>query len=139
MATTKRTLNILKRFSLSDLGDGWEDCYVMYRPMTVGDLTTFANMQTDNLTEAQSMQLVVDHLKSHVVSGKVSVLDEAGKPTLEYLVPDDIEMLPFEILETLFQAVSGASIDPKASQPAVTPNDAAPNESTPTPVSSSTA
>lgn len=135
---TRRTLNILKRFSLADLGDGWADCYVLYQPMTVGELQTFASLKTDTLTETESMQLVVDQLKKHVISGKVSLVDDAGKVSLDDLTPEDVETLPLETLTTLFKVVSGASIDPKVSRPTVSPKTPAPNELTLTPQPSST-
>lgn len=133
-----RTLNILKRFSLADLGDGWTDCYVDYRPMTVGDVTKITQLKTDGMTNAQSATFALEHIKTHVVGGKVSALDD-GKSVVVDLVAEDLDNLPITVIGDLFTEMSGGGLDPKGSQPVAAPSNEPTSEPKVTETSSSKA
>jgi hypothetical protein len=118
MTATTRVLNVLKQFSLSDLGDDWKDCYVTYRPMTVADLVEIQALQTDELSKSTGAAFILKHVRGHVIGGKASFLDESGNSAIQDLSIEDLELLPFETLTDLFTAMTGGMHDPKDTRPA---------------------
>jgi hypothetical protein len=107
-----RQLSIAKKFSLADVGEGWQDCYVLYRPATVRDLIAFKDMNPEQMQESESIEFILKFDKEHALGGKVLVLQDDETKHVD-LTKDDIEALAPSILGELFQLIIGASTDPK--------------------------
>lgn len=115
-----RTINLLKQFSLSELGDDWKDCYIKYTPMTIGDVTEVSQLNADGMSEVDSVNFMVQHIKKHFAGGRISVIED-GKPVTVDMTVDDVDVLPIEVIGDLFAEMSGGSLDPKDSETAQKP------------------
>lgn len=115
--TKARQIAITKRVSLSDLSEGWEECYALVRPATYQEYREFADVTLDGLRPPEVMKLEMDIVMDHFISGRILVFDADGKSNLEDMQPEDVEQsLP--LAGKLFFEILGVKPNPKGSAPA---------------------
>lgn len=95
-----------KRIDLSELGEGWAECYLLFTAPSFKDIKQISKLSTET-GEAEAVDKAVDVLKCLYVSGEG--FSDNGKVKIE---KDDLEDLPVEVLTRCFQEISGAP-DPK--------------------------
>lgn len=107
MAT--RTLALpTKQFSLSDIGAGWEDCYLTYRQLAPRELLEIRDMQKPD-SSIEAVDVMINIAKSVVVGGKAIFTD--GKT--DDFDPRDVDLLPTDTILEFFSVVTGGAYDPK--------------------------
>lgn len=114
------TLAIQNRFSLSDLGEDWSDCNLLYSKATYTDLQELAGLE-DSDDKVKQVEFMLGFVKKHVTGGQVLELHD-GKSVLVDFKPEHIDELPRELIDKLFAAISGVSMDPKGEEPTVAPS-----------------
>lgn len=138
-STQPRRLGLpTKRFSLSDIGEGWSDCYIDYYPSVAVDLLSIQALAIDkDSPEATGLQVVVSIIESHLFGGHVMVVQD-GKNSVVDIEPGDIKLLPLPTLRDLYAEMTGGALDPKDSASAPTPDAEPKNEPSTTTTGSST-
>lgn len=96
-----KKLNIKRRFSLKDVGEGWEECYIDFRPFTYADLKKLSQIKDDDV---DSIDVVVQVLEEHFVGGR---LLEVGQDQPVDMTRDDVQALPADIINDLIQEATG--------------------------------
>lgn len=110
-------LAITKRYSLAGVGEGWQDCYLIYRPASYADLMELRTLKTDDMTEEDALAYQRTFTLDRVVSGKLLELDASNNPVLVDYLPEHLEQLPKPVVDDLFNCISGVSSDPKDLKP----------------------
>lgn len=107
-----RRIAALKKVSLADFAEGWDDCYATVRLATLQD---YREITTKDFTGAKNLEVVdyeVQVVKEHFVGGKIRVLNDQGEPELQDMQAEDVECLP-GLADHLYIAVLGLNLDPK--------------------------
>lgn len=98
-------LKITRRLSLAELGEGWQDCYIDFRPIAFKESQKLADLSVDE-NDPESIQKAssqaIDLLRDKFVSGRV-VTDNG----VEDMVADDIDDLPIDVLTQALSLLSG--------------------------------
>lgn len=132
-----RKLSISKRLDL-DMIDGWKGkgAFLNITPINFGELNNLSGL--DKMTDREALDIITNMIKSHFLYGKVIVYNEETKQ--DELVDaelDDLDGLPVEHLESLFEALSGGDFsDPKGRTKAALPSSTPTATSTEEPSSS---
>lgn len=113
MANEQRTLSISRKFSLKDVSEGWDDCYVLYRPCTPRELFAVKNTELSLNDQEASIKHIIDFLSNHFVAGQVLLTNPDGKQTLGAMQRSDLDRLPDQVMSDLYLDVIGVSLDPK--------------------------
>ena len=95
------TVKLLKRVDLSNLGEGWQGCYIEFRSPSYGEIKSFLpKIQAEDRDEGISAGL--DLFTKLFVSGKV--LTDSG---IAELVKEEIPNLPMEIINRCYTEMAG--------------------------------
>jgi hypothetical protein len=114
-----RQLAITRKFSLSGVADGWTDeSFVIYSPVAYGDLKTLRDAAPEGMQETDAIDFTLNFIKSHVISGKIQILDETGNPVVADFEKDDLDQLPPDTINAMFSALTGVKLDPKGTSTA---------------------
>jgi hypothetical protein len=116
----ERRISIIKRFSLAEVGEGWDNCYISYTPLTTRDLLSLRDSNPEAMGEQKGVDYVLRVVREHTIGGRFMVIGDDGKPSETELLPVDIDLLPQDVLIDFFTQLSGASTDPKATPSAAT-------------------
>jgi len=95
--------DIKKRLSLSFLGEGWDDCYLEFRPALVREMAELANLKPED--DADAINIVnkgIDFLKGKFISGKAL---RGGKKV--NVTKDDLNDFPIDVINECFGVFSG--------------------------------
>lgn len=84
-------LDIEVKLSLAYLGDGWEDCYINFTPVSIGEAK---KMRSGSQEESALFDAGIELIKSKFVSGKVL----SGGKTVG-IKAEDIEDMPVSVIE----------------------------------------
>lgn len=125
----ERQLNILRRVDLAEVSDGWDGCYLTYRPLTYGQLKKLNASDTESMSETESVDTLLGLIKENFVRGKVSVIDESDLTSVVDMEVADIDALDPQAINAIFGAMSGAQF----SDPKVLNKEAGSDELPPTP------
>ncbi|MFM9793299.1 hypothetical protein [Streptomyces turgidiscabies] len=130
-------LAITKKTSLAEF-EGWEDCFLIWRPATFKDKRELKGMNTDNVSEEDAADAIFKKVSEKIVSGKVRVLSDEGESQLVDYKPEHLEQLPYDFISRLYMEINGVKFeDPKDLSPAQTPSEShsTPESTTETPSS----
>lgn len=103
---------ITKRVDLSDVADGWNDCYAIVTMANYKEGLEFSNLDRTNLDNEAAYKFQSELVSKHFVSGKVMTFDEAGSIVLADLEADKVNEY-MAISNQLFYAIVGVTLDPK--------------------------
>lgn len=109
-------LAITKRYSLANVGEGWQDCYLIYRPASFADMQELWNIDP-NISDDEAFTFQCDFVSKHIVSGKVLVVDEDGNTSEDSIKPGETQDFPKRVFNDIFRTITGAIDDPKESEP----------------------
>lgn len=112
-----RRLGITKRISLSDLADGWDDCYVLVKPLTYQMLAQLTSLDTNEISEAEAIAETTRLVKENVVGGKVMVLGDDDTLQSANFETDDVDSMSVDMVNHIMAEMSGQGAqygDPKA-------------------------
>lgn len=110
-----RNLAITKRVSLAGAYDGWtDDAYAIVTPASYVDRMEISNLVGGDKSNSELLQLELDLVKEHFVSGKLFVTDDAGNPQLDDMSADDLDEI-VAASQILYMAITGITADPKGS------------------------
>lgn len=89
---------IVRKYPLAFLGEGWEECYLQFRPFTIAEIDTeLTGLATTDTKDAKSIasatKTTVKLLKDHFVGGR-ALTDEG----LVDVKPEDLVEMPAEVL-----------------------------------------
>ena len=112
-----RRIAITKRIDLSDIAEGWDDCYAVVTVATIGDVQAMATADVKAMNDTDATATAVKLAKDHFVKGRIRVLNDEGESELQPMEPDDIEA-SVELFTRISAAVTGVIVDPKASSTA---------------------
>lgn len=116
----ERRLAITKRMSLADVAEDWtSECYALYRPATYKDMLEVKSLNPDSLDESAGIDFMLEFASRHIVGGKVMVLNDDDMLQVAEMQPSDVELLPPEVVNSLFADMTGAKLDPKDTRSAV--------------------
>jgi hypothetical protein len=105
-----RQLAITKITTLDGF-DGWDsDCYVEWMPVTYADSLKMKDMETPDDDES-AFKVIVSVTKSHIIGGKVKIINEAGEKQLVDYEPEDLENMPASAISKIFADITGAQYD----------------------------
>lgn len=96
-----RRLDYTKEYSLKEVGSGWDNCKIVYRPLTFGDLQTISDMDVEN-DQAMAFKKTIGLLKDSFVSGTVMV---GGSETA--MEKNDMEQLPVSVINDFMRQATG--------------------------------
>ena len=102
-------LSITRRFPLTDLGEGWDDCYITFRPLSAQELLEVAKVDVLGMTNEEATAHITNFVKGRFVGGKVLLLDG----TTQDAKGDHTDELPSDTLNNLYSRINGTNIDPK--------------------------
>lgn len=129
----QRRLGVVRRFSLADVAEGWDDsCYAMYRPASYRDLKAYQDLDTITMKTNDSVAYMVKFIKEHFVSGKVMILDDNNTLVVGDMETQDVDELPPDVLGDLFATMNGGVLDPKDTAKEATPAAVPPSDDPPT-------
>lgn len=134
----KRTPAVLRKVSLADFSDGWDECYAVVRLASYQEFADFANEDLSSLNNIEKVGKEIEVVKRHFVSGKILVLEDGGSTTLEDMTSDDVAATP-KLADYLFSIILGVDLDPKGSSKAAPSSSASTTPSNNTKTPSSTA
>src|SRR3954471_19648857 len=106
MAT--RTLGIIRRKSLSDVAECWDDCFITYRPADIPALKELKTLDTDGLDDDTGLDFIISFIERHTVGGQIMLVDESGALVAAKLEKADIAGFPQDVLMGLIADISGA-------------------------------
>ena len=112
MAEQKRRLAVTKKVSLSDIAEGWDDCYAI---VTKADYATFQlmrNTEVETMSQSEQMKLELQVITDHFVAGKVRILGQSGESVLADMELSDVEG-SIELINKLYLEIMGVTLDPK--------------------------
>lgn len=112
MDDAKRRVAVTKRVSLSDIGDGWDECYATVRLATFDELGEIAEKSFADVKYLDVIKFEMDLVKEHFIDGKILILDESGKPVLQDMVANDVKSYP-QIADHLYATIIGVDLNPK--------------------------
>jgi hypothetical protein len=128
-----RRLGIVSRISLTGQAEGWDDCFVLSSPVTYSELKMFKAMKTQNLTDEQGVDLMLDFIRKHIIGGTVKLL-EGSKLINGDLLPDDVDAMSSTMINHIFKEMTGVGaqyLDPKVSTSVTPPTSGTSSESAP--------
>tara|TARA_Y100000310_G_C20088553_1_gene537167 strand:- start:126 stop:440 length:315 start_codon:yes stop_codon:yes gene_type:complete len=96
-----RRLDYTKEYSLKEVGKGWEDCKITYRPLTYSDLEKISDMDVEK-DQAQAFQKTLSMLEDSFVGGKVRVDGE----TVD-MENSDLRALPVHVINDFIKEATG--------------------------------
>lgn len=93
-------IQVYKKFNLSNLGDEWQDCYINFHALTVGDIekhkdSIFARETTTEEDTVSRLNSLIEILQAKFIDGKV--YDSDSKEVVD-LTKEDIGQFPIEVL-----------------------------------------
>lgn len=109
-------LAITKRYSLASVGDGWEECYLSYTPATYGDFIELRKLDTSTLTEESAWEYQRDFCNKRIVDGTVLEMDGTARKIVPFR-PEHLEQFTKVLADSIFNAISGVTVDPKGEMP----------------------
>lgn len=114
-----RQLAVLKKFSLANLAEGWDDqAFLLYRPSTVEDIIAMRDADIDSMDDGKALDYIRDFVTKRVVKGRVYVLKADYSLDLQDMEPEDLALLPIDTIKDLFASITGVAFtNPKASAP----------------------
>lgn len=98
---------IVKKYSLSFLGDEWKECYLEFTPFTIreltSDITKLTQIDTDNPKDVvEGTKSTLGLIKEHFVSG--TAIGEDG--SVVKVSASDLEDMPAEVLAGVLRFLS---------------------------------
>ncbi len=119
---SKRVIGIVKRVSLSEFSEGWEQCYARVRPLTYDEQLQIMEVEFDSMTKRDTLDYQYKVVKDHFVDGEIKVKDpETGEMTLLAMQPEDTKASML-IVAKLFREIIGLNLDPKETAPVASSN-----------------
>jgi hypothetical protein len=110
-----RQIALTKRVSLAEFSEGWEDCYVLVRPASYKEALEFGALDLKSLTQAEQLEIEMDFIITHFVSGKIQVFDDGevkSGTTLTSMEADDVKA-SVPMANKIFFEILGIAPDPK--------------------------
>lgn len=108
-------LAITKKVSLSDIGEGWDDCYAIVRQATREDSADALSPKTRKLNKEDAEAFELNFIKEHFMSGKVLVFMPDKTMQLADMQPEHIDT-SWKLANKLYYEVLGLTYSPKVSQ-----------------------
>lgn len=110
-----RTLAITTRVDLSDIDEGWEDCYAVVTKATYAEYGEISKFDKDDPDiDMKATLFSIDLAKKHFISGQVVVINDAGEAEKVAMQVDDIDASR-DLADRIMAAVTGVAPDPKGS------------------------
>lgn len=96
--------DIFRKLSLDFLGEGWQDCYITFRPAIIKEIKKLAKLgdATDPEKTDEVVNAGVEFLKKKFVDGKAI----KGGKTVD-IKKEDFDELPIEVLNASFELLAG--------------------------------
>lgn len=101
-------VSIKKRISFDFLGEGYGECYALFKPIPIIKYKDFIN--SDKKSESDNIDQLISLVQSHFVSGRFK--DDDGK--LFDLAIENIEEFDLDSIIQMFNLITGRTLDPKA-------------------------
>ncbi len=109
-----RVVAATRKVSLADFADGWDECYAIVRLASFAEYTEIAAKDFKGMEQLAILAFEGDTVRSHFVTGKIMVLNDAGTDqTLAEMTADDIDAVP-GMADYLYTVIMGMTLDPKA-------------------------
>jgi hypothetical protein len=95
--------DIKVKLNLDFLGDGWDQCYINYSPITIGDAKKFRSLSPD---DPESLDKGIALLKDLFLDGK----GLSGGKLVDFQA-EDIEQLPLTVINKSIELMVGTMTD----------------------------
>lgn len=109
-----RQVAFTKRVNLSELSEGFDECYALVRPATRAEYSEAMDFDIEHTTREEQDKYEFEFIKSHFVSGKILVRNDEGNTELVDMEPDDVET-SMALANKLYFEILGLKLDPKGS------------------------
>lgn len=110
---------VRKKLSLSFLGEGWEDAYLIVTPFTFNDniqlvkfQKKFAGMGADSASEDELLE-TTSKMKELVSERLVEGKGYDGEKLVD-ITKDDLGSLPMEVFSKILNELKGETLSPKS-------------------------
>lgn len=119
---SKRVIGIVKRVSLAEFSEGWDDCYARMRPVTYDEQLEIMELDFDKMGKRETLDYQFQVVKDHFIDGKIKAKDpETGEMKLVDMEPEDAKATML-IVAKLFREIIGLNLSPKETAPAESSN-----------------
>lgn len=95
-------LKIEKKINLKFVGDGWEECYITLRPLSMKDISKIQAIPTGKESIQKATDMTLDLLKNHFIDCKL--LTDKGVVSGK---ADNLEDMPPNVLSSIIENLIG--------------------------------
>lgn len=108
-------LALTKKVNLSDVADGWDNCYAVVRLATRDESTEALGTKVQKMKQADAEVFELGFIKDHFISGKVLVFTDEKKMELADMEADHFDT-SWKLANLVYYEILGIAASPKVSQ-----------------------
>ncbi len=113
----KRVIGIVKRVSLAEFSEGWDECYARMRPVSYDEQLELMEVDFEKLGQRKTLDYQYKLVVDHFIDGQIKAKDpETGEMELVPMKPEDVKASML-IVAKLFREIIGMNLSPKETAP----------------------